>query len=124
MILGIVLGLYEQKFIQDISGQLGQGQKLALYLFDVGFILFCFSEKIEKAYKDKFLTRFFLYVGEISFGIYFTHVYFINLMEKFLPTAMRSWMFGWLMSIVLTVLFISIVKKLFPNISKTYLAYR
>lgn len=124
MIVGLSLGFMEMEYIRSISNQPGVGQKITLYLFDAGFILLCMSKKVESAYRDNILTRRILFVGEISFGIYFTHVYLIFIGDKFLPHLRDHWLPLWLFSLLLTILIIVVIKKISPDFSKKYLGYR
>lgn len=124
MIAGLTLGLMQMEYIRDTFGISGQGQKITLYLFDVGFILLCMSKKCESAYSTNPINRLVLYIGEISFGIYFTHVYLIYIADHFFPTMRENWISLWLFSLILTMLIIMAVKKIAPLHAKKYLGYR
>ena len=124
MTIGLCLGLIHMEYIRDTYQISGQGQKLTLYLFDVGVILLCMSKQCELAYRNNPINRIILYIGEISFGIYFTHIYMINIAARFIPTIQESWITLWLFSITLTIVFIAILKKTSPEYSRKYLGYR
>ena len=122
--IGIILGLLHMQYIKDAFGVSAPGQKISLYLFDVGVILLCMSKKAEQRYRDNILTRTILFVGEISFGIYFTHMYLIFIADRFFPHLRDSWPAIWIFSILLTIGIIVIAKKIAPTFSKKYLGYR
>lgn len=124
MIVGLITGLMQMDYVESHTDMPGQGQKITLFLFDAGFILLCMSGKMESLYRDNVLTRTILYVGEISFGIYFTHVYLIFLINRMAPSLPGLWPVKWLLSIILTIAFIAFVKRLFPAIARRYLGYR
>lgn len=124
MIVGLGGGLMQMQLIRDYFGISAQGQKITLYIFDAGFILLCMSKKCELLYRKSLLTRVILYVGEISFGIYFTHIYMIWIADRFFPQMRGSWLVLWLFSIFLSIGFIAMMKRVAPEYSKKYLGYR
>lgn len=124
MVTGIILGLLQMQYIRETFAISAQGQKITLYLFDAGVILFCMSQKCESAYRANPINRLILYIGEISFGIYFTHVYLIYIADRFFPAMRENWIILWLFSLILTMLIIMAVKKIAPVYAKKYLGYR
>ena len=122
--VGFVCGILHMQFLRSNLGIQGDGQKLSLYLFDAGIILLCLSERVEKWYRDNRFTRVVLYVGVISFGIYFTHVYLIFIISRLAPQLRNSWLLMWLLSILLTIAFIAGVKRVIPVYARRYLGYR
>lgn len=124
MVVGLLLGLYQMVWLQRAYGTMQVGQKVTLYLFDAGFILFCMSCKAESWYRDNTLTRMILRIGEISFGIYFTHIYIINLADRFFPTMRCEWLLLWTFTIILTIAVIFTVKRIAPGWSHRFLGYR
>lgn len=124
MIIGIASGMLQMEWIRDQYGVSAQGQKITLYIFDIGFILLCMSHKVELLYRNNRLTRLILYIGEISFGIYFTHVYLILIANRFLPFVNGNWAFLWGVSLLLTIAAIALVKRIAPVWSRRYLGYR
>lgn len=124
MILGLGLGLLHMQYIRDTFGVSAQGQKSSLYVFDIGFLLFCMSKKCENLYKSNLITRLILYIGEISFGIYFTHIYVIWIVDHYITSLKGNWILLWLFCVLVTVVIINFIKYLMPNFSKKYLGYR
>ncbi len=124
IIIGILLGLLHMQYIKDTFGMSAPGQKISLYLFDAGVIMLCMSKRAEQLYRDNIFTRMILFVGEISFGIYFTHMYLIFLADRFLPHLHDSWLALWIFSILLTIGIVVITKKIAPTFSRKYLGYR
>lgn len=124
MIVGLIAGLLQMDYIEANSTMPGQGQKITLFLFDTGFILLCMSKKVESCYRNNALTHPILYIGEISFGIYFTHVYLIFFFDRFFPALRHGWILLFLLSLIITMLFIDSVKRIAPQWSRRYLGYR
>lgn len=124
--IGLILGILHMQYISIHYGfgELRTGQKLSLYIFDAGVILLCMSKKCESLYRTNTLSRIILYIGEISFGIYFTHVYIIFIANRFFPSVHEYWIILWLFSLLLTIGIINICKKISPILSKKYLGYR
>lgn len=124
MIVGLATGFSHMYYLKSHYDIVATGQKFSLYLFDIGFILLCMSKKCELSYKNSSFNRIILFIGEISFGIYFTHVYLIALADSFFPQLRGSWMMLWLFSLILTVAVVVTVKHIAPNYSNRYLGYR
>lgn len=124
IIIGIILGLLHMDYVQDTFGVSAPGQKTSLYVFDIGCILLCMSRKSEMAFSDNSFTRKIIYIGEISFGIYLTHMYLVFIADRFLPSMRENWIGLWSLSIVLTIGIIEICKKISPALSRRYLGYR
>lgn len=124
IIIGIFLGLLHMQYVRDTFGVSAQGQKISLYIFDAGVILLCMSKKTEELWRENILTCIILFIGEISFGIYFTHIYLIFIADSFLPHLRDSWIVLWLFSVLLTIVIVVITKKIAPKFSRKYLGYR
>lgn len=124
IVAGLCLGLLQMEYVRNHYGISAHGQKTMLFLFEAGVILLCMSEKCEKMFRLNPATRPLLYIGEISFGIYFTHVYLIELVMRFAPQWHEQWALLWLLSVVLTVAIIATVKRIAPNAARKYLGYR
>lgn len=124
MIVGLITGLIQMDYIETYTDMPGQGQKITLFLFDVGFILLCMSKKCEYCYSNNWFNRFILFIGEMSFGIYFTHIYIIWFSDRIFPSLREDWVTLWISSLLITILIIHITKKLAPKFSLKYLGYR
>jgi len=124
MSVGLLLGLCHTEWLHRLTGTTQAGQKVTLYLFDAGFILFCMSSKVENWYRDNMVTRIILRIGEISFGIYFTHIYLIFIADHFFPAMRSEWFLLWSFSMVLTIAAILAVKRIAPEWSRRFLGYR
>lgn len=124
MMAGMILGVNQMQWIETHSSIPGEGQKLSMYLFNAGAILFFLSAKIEKLFRENMLTRVVLYIGDISFGIYFTHVYLIWMLDSHYSSLRHHWVGLWMISLILTVIIIAGVKYCFPKFAKTFLGYR
>lgn len=124
MIVGLIMGLLQMEYVRVNYDIPAQGQKITLYLFEAGLILFCLSPRVESLFKKNFVTCIILYIGEISLGIYFTHVYLIWIVERLFPQIRESWLIMWLFSILLTIGLVIAVKRVSPSFAKKYLGYR
>ncbi len=124
MSVGLISGLFHMEWLHQTYDTIQVGQKATLYLFDAGFILFCMSSKVESWYRDNQMTRIILRIGEISFGIYFTHVYLIFIADRFFPSMRSNWLLLWSFSLILTIAVILAVKHVAPDWSRRYLGYR
>lgn len=123
IVIGLILGIIQMQYIRINYEESGTGQKLFLYLYDIGIILLCMSRKCESLYKSNIITRLILYIGEISFGIYFTHVYLIFIVDRFFHVC-GSWFLLWGTSLLFTIGIIVICKKIVPVFSRKYFGYR
>jgi len=121
---GLILGILQMEYLYNRYGIVATGQKTFLYLFDTGCILLCLSKKIENLYIDSWLNRLFLRIGEISFGIYFTHVYLIWIIERWVPQLKDNWFILWFATVCITILVIQLIKRVAPSLSLKYLGYR
>lgn len=124
IITGYLLGIAEMHGVYELHKTTQVGQKVSLYLYDAGIILLTMSSKIERLYRENMFTSMVLYIGEISFGVYFTHVYFIFMANYFFPSIRGNWFLFWAFSLITTITFIAIVKRLSPSLSRRYLGYR
>lgn len=124
IVIGMLLGLLHLQYIEDAFGVSVTGQKISLYIFDAGVIMLCMSRKAEQLYRNNIVTRMILFVGEISFGIYLTHMYLISIADTFLPNLRDSWAALWIFSTSLTIGVIVITKRIAPAFSLKYLGYR
>lgn len=101
----------------------GFGIKLSSFVFSFLAILVLFSERLQKNY-DRLAAymKVVRYLGEISFGIYLIHCYFISALPRIFPYG--GWAGRWLIVATLSAMTIYLVKKIAPKFSERYLGFR
>lgn len=122
IILGFVIAVIDMNELYELTGVYQVGQKTSLYLYDAGVILLLMSRKTESIFKKTKVTSLILYVGEISFGVYFLHVYLIFILNNF--NLGDNWFTSWITSTILTILIIIFMKRIAPKFSLKYLGFR
>lgn len=116
LVIGFVTQLYETHYLMDLDKG-GIGIKVSAWIYASGTILILFSRKLEILYKERtIITKAVRYVGELSFGLYLIHCYFITVINHFLP--LLNWGYKGIMTVILSILFIVCCKKIFPKLSK------
>lgn len=121
MITGLLMSIVESIYFINISGH-GLGIKLSSFIFSVGVIIILFSKKIEVAIMSIPL-KIIIWIGEISFGIYFIHTYILEGVHKFLNS--ESWWTVWGITISISILSVIVLKAILPNsFAKKYLGLR
>ena len=118
-ILGFILSVIETDYLLDHYGK-GVGIKPSSFIYSAGMIFLMFSNKVENLIRRTgAIYRFIIWIGSLSFGIYLVHCYFISFFVKRLP--IDSWLLQWSLALFLTVVFILILRKLFPTKYHKYL---
>lgn len=123
-VAGMILQFLEFAFWAK-QGQSALGIKLSSFIFSLGVILLVFSRRTELSYRENFITRSFVYIGGISFGIYLIHCFNILIVSKLpppIPTA--SWFLSWAMVLAMSVAIIWLTKLICPRFAKKYLGFR
>ncbi len=93
--------------------------RLSSFLYSFGVILILFSKYAENLYNKKkhILKSAISYIGKVSFGIYLLH-YPLTLYMPF-----KTWIANWVVILTVSMLIITIAKRLFPKFSKKYLGF-
>lgn len=118
-ILGFILSVIESEYLLDHYGK-GVGIKPSSFIYSAGMIFLMFSNKMENLIRRTgAFYRFMIWIGSLSFGIYLIHCYFISFCVRRLP--IDSWLLQWSLALFLTVVFILILRKLFPTKYHKYL---
>lgn len=122
-VLGFLLSVGETYFWQFL-GSGGVGQKASAFLFNAGIIFLLFCPSLKDAYKDTAWQRTVRWIGDMSFGIYFTHVFVIFIFHFFHLPIMESWLISVMAVMILTMAIIICCKKILPEFARKYLGYR
>ncbi len=121
-VAGLILSVYESKFyLTHYTG--GAGIKLSSFVFSTGVVLSLFNPKVISAYKRNFITRIFLWLGEISLGIYFVHmlVHFGLGMMSY----KHNWFLDWALLILISTIVIVLSKLILPkDVNRKYFGFR
>lgn len=82
----------------------GAGIKPSSFLFSYLVILLLFSHKAENFFqKAKFISVLFIKIGNLSFGIYLTHCYIINILHIMPFSFLQdNWFIKWLVVMIIT----------------------
>ena len=118
MVLSLLACMIESKWLYSFHGE-GLGvTKLSSLCFSLCAILVLFSENTQHFFNPyNWIYKTIVYVGEVSFGIYLIHKYFLDfLIEPFVEdTLLRAFL-----TLLSSIALIAIVKKIIPlGLSRT-----
>ncbi len=101
----------------------GLGLKMSTHLYSTFLILLLFSRRLQNAYTGQsFIARIVRKIGEVSFGVYLIHCYFIAVLIKLWPSG--NWFLTWLIVTGATVTVILAVRRIAPNFAERWLGFR
>lgn len=123
IVVGMAVGMLQTGYLYQLDVAY-YGQKVSLYLFDAGMILLLMSSKIESNYRSNAFTRPILLCGEISFGIYFLHIYVIRYLNAYMPSLLNDWLLSTLLTLIITTAIILPIRRLWPQKAEKYLGFR
>ena len=128
-LLGLLISIAETYLHIYVSGSFqGLGIKLGAFIYSFAIILLLFSFQTTKSSNSP-IWRFIVYLGRISFGVYLTHLFFLNYLVK--PVVFRlntnNYFIDQLLYILLTVFccvsFVTIVRKINKSLAVKYLGF-
>lgn len=107
ILCGILSSIFEEKIW------------ISTFLYSCGMILILFSKKTEDLYirHKTFLGNIIKEIGSISFGIYLIHLWIV----KYTP--IENWVASCFSTLLISSLFILLIKKILPKFSKKYLGF-
>ena len=107
ILCGILSSIFEEKIW------------ISTFLYSCGMILILFSKKTEDLYirHKTFLGNIIKEIGSISFGIYLIHLQIV----RYTPT--ENWAVKCFSTLLISSLFILLIKKILPKFSKKYLGF-
>ena len=112
LIIGFVLSVLEADYLLDHYGK-GIGIKPSAFIYSAGMIFLLFSKRMENLLSHAGVCyRFIVWIGNLSFGIYLIHCYFVSFVVKRLP--IDSWILRWALVLLLTALLIETIRKVLP----------
>lgn len=109
---GLVLSVMESDYWIEHYGR-GVDIKPSSFIYSAGIVWLSFSNKVEKIIcQSGIISRFVTWIGSLSFGVYLIHCYFVNYLVLRIP--IDSWIQKWCLCLLLTVVFIMILRKILP----------
>lgn len=113
VLVSFALMLIETKFRHEATGG-GYGIKPSSFIFSFLMILLLLSKRMELKYvKDNIINKALTIVGDYSFPMYLIHCFVITIVFHFV--SIYNWIARWIIVVVITMLFIYIVRKVLPN---------
>ena len=113
LMFGMITQMFETKYLMSCE-RIGIGIKISSWLYSAGVVLLLFSKKIEALVnKQSKVYNSIVHLGEMSFGVYLTHVYFLVIRESIMNTS--SWSISFVFVALATTLFVVVLKKLLPT---------
>jgi len=112
----LLLQFIEARCLNDIGGD-GFGIKPSSFVFSAIMILLLFSKRVENKWNPNgLISRFFIWIGSLSFGIYLSHCLIINLVVNKIPCPYcHFWFLDWIITLGIDVVFILFIKKMLPK---------
>lgn len=112
LILGLVLSVLESRYLYNTYGT-GAGIKVSAFIYSFGAVLLLFAHKTEKiAIRMGFVYNFITYVGELSFGVYLIHCYFLRAIKLL---NCDIWGVRLILTLLVTVIAIIAMRKIIPS---------
>lgn len=113
MFIGLVACVLETKWLYGFHENGDGATKISALVFSFSTIMVLFNDKTQSFFEsNKLWYRCLVYVGELSFGIYLIHKYFIDyLIAPFIEdTFLRT-----LITLFVSVAIITLIKKIVPT---------
>lgn len=120
ILIGFITQILEYNYLMSL-GKNGIGIKISSWIYSTGIVLLLISEKIENFYTGNRDEYYIKILGVNSFGIYLTHMLVLLVISKLLPA---FWLLRWGLTLVITLFFIIMLKRLFPLVSNRYLGFK
>ncbi len=113
-VVGFMISVVSSRYLYEAYHG-GYGVKPSSFIYAFGVILFLFDKKVETLVSShrNMILRSMVWLGKISFAVYLIHIYMVNfVVNRF---TIDSWFLRTVFALVLTVLFIVILKRLIPE---------
>lgn len=120
IILGFILQLIEMYRLNTTYGG-GFGIKLSSYIYSIGVVMLILLPQVKEHYRSCLLSRMVAYIGSISFGIYLTHCFAIQLTRSII--GIESWSLMWFITLAITSFGIIVSRKILPERFNRYLGF-
>lgn len=107
-LVGFVYSVCESSYLYEHFAT-GVGIKPSAFIFSFGVVLLFFSAKTEKVIsRGGVFYKAIVFVGNLSFGIYLTHCYMLQLVDRL---NIESWSVRFFLTISITMFFIAILRS-------------
>lgn len=111
MTVGFLLSVIES-YQWERFGNIVYGIKLSSFIFSAGTILVLFSAKTEKHFCTNVLTHSIVCVGNLSFGIYLTHMLVVNTLAA---NHLSEWLVRWLVVLIVSAVLVKLLNWCIPD---------
>ncbi len=122
MILGLVSCVFETKWLYGFHENGVGATKLSALVFSFSAIMVLFNERTQRYIEsDKLWYKILVYIGELSFGIYLIHKYFLDyLIAPYInDTFLRT-----IITLFASIAIITLIKKIVPTPISKVLGFR
>lgn len=123
LLISLALNVYETYYLYDTYNLSTVGMKTTSHIFDFFCILLIFHPSIKTLYKKNQLTSIFEKIGVSSFTIYLTHL-LLGIIIYRIPFVNLLWFSKWLSYLVISYLFVRVLKLIIPSKIWVYLGIR
>lgn len=111
MTAGFLLSVIES-YQWERFGNISYGIKLSSFIFSAGAILVLFSAKTERIIRPNILTHSIVRVGNLSFGIYLTHMLVVNTLAA---NHLSEWLVRWLVVLIVSAVLVKLLNWCIPD---------
>lgn len=113
IIIGILLSVVESQWLISLTGGGFGANKISSYIYSTGVILLLFNTKLEVKYNNSRCksNRALHILGNLSFGIYLSHLYIINILRHY---HVDNWAILWLMGLIISAGAVIVARKVLP----------
>lgn len=120
IVIGLILQIIEMYQLNTTYGG-GFGIKLSSYIYSIGVVMLVLLPQVKENYRSSRLARLIAYISSISFGIYLTHCFAIQLTRSIIN--IDSWCLTWLITLLITALGIIVARKMLSERFNRYLGF-
>lgn len=128
MLFALFATVLESNYIMNGTQSMrGCGQKISVFALNTIFLVLIFHDriiKISKKIENTFLFKFFLLLGEYSFGLYLIHLYILKRVFScfaWIGIPSLKWVIGTIIASTLLCFVLFVCKKISPKYTRLLL---